>query len=324
MYSADGQPLRKITPDALAAKFPDTILWSPDSNNVSFLGATRTILPNAKPPVAPTPPNLDSNVNSNSPAPIESASEYPNANANAAIPSPTPAMLLTFRTAQIYVCNREGLEIKPLTQEEGKIYFYFAWSPDSSMLAALATSWREWSVLQFELDRRGELFVPEGRPRLVEKSGRIRRLDDNLTKIYPAWSPDSAKVAFAFDKEIRVYDAIGNSPTQAAIPLRNSLLLSSSAYDEQKRREVSTATNSNSNTQKPDDSSTSQTTPAGALPDEDSLVSFNPIVRLEWDDPTMLYFETAYLRFFEDESKNVKSFARWHRVIFSAQPVQIN
>jgi hypothetical protein len=322
MYSADGQLLRKITPDSMAANFPDTIRWAPDSGSVAFVATTRLSTPAAPVPDVGPAPDINDDANSNTAD--ANANSNANTNSSALIPIETPKLILTFRTEQIYVCDREGLDLKPLTQEEGKIHFYFAWSPDSTSLAALATTWREWQANAARADTSGELLVPEGRPRLIERSGRIRRLDDNVTKVYPAWSPDSAKVAFAFDKEVRIYDAIGDTPTQAALPLRNSLLLSSSVYDEQKRREISGAENSDAHTGKPDVSNISQATAAGALPDENALVSFNPIVRLEWTDPEMLYFETAYLRFFKDEAKNVKSFARWHRVIFSAQPVQIN
>lgn len=322
IHSAEGQLINKITPDSLAANFPDTIMWSPDSNYVAFVGTTRTIIPEVKPVTAPSPPDIEANVNSTSTSPVEDA----NANSNIALPTPTatPTMVLTFRTEQIYLCDREGLEIKPLTQEEGKIYFYFTWSPDSSVIAALATSWREWRVAQSEADRRGEIFVPEGRPRLIEKNGRIRRLDDGVTSVQPAWSPDSSKVAFSFGKEIRIYDAIGDSPSQAGIPLRNQLLISSSAYEEQKRKELSNISNGDANANTIAESNTQTASTASALPDENSLVSFNPVVRIEWTAPEMLYFETAYVRLLKDESKTVKSFPRWHRLILSAQPIQIN
>ena len=34
----------------------------------------------------------------------------------------------------------------------------------------------------------------------------------------------------------------------------------------------------------------------------------------------MLYLQTAYLKRMRNETENVRSFARWHRLIFSAQP----
>ncbi len=106
-----------------------------------------------------------------------------------------PKTVLTFRTEQIYIADANGNDVKPLTQNEGLIYFYFVWSPDSSMLASLAATYQEWNFLQYQADGKGEFFVPMGRPRLIEKNGRERRLDDNLTSVHPVWSPDSAKVA---------------------------------------------------------------------------------------------------------------------------------
>ena len=41
MYSAEGQLLKKVTPDAMAVHFPDTIVWSPDSSTVAFVAMTR-------------------------------------------------------------------------------------------------------------------------------------------------------------------------------------------------------------------------------------------------------------------------------------------
>ena len=42
MYSSEGVLMRKITADAMAAHFPDTIVWSPDSSTVAFVATTRT------------------------------------------------------------------------------------------------------------------------------------------------------------------------------------------------------------------------------------------------------------------------------------------
>ena len=106
------------------------------------------------------------------------------------------------------------------------------------MLAALATTAREWKYLEIVAGSKGETMVPLGRPRIIEKNGRERRLDDNLTAVHPVWSPDSAKVAAAFDTQIRIYDANGTNPTQAAIPLRNQLLISSQAYDRDQQRQI--------------------------------------------------------------------------------------
>src|SRR5947207_2085924 len=57
---------------------------------------------------------------------------------------PAPTGILTFRTEQIYIASADGSNVKAVTENEGLIYFFYAWSPDSSMLAALATTSREW------------------------------------------------------------------------------------------------------------------------------------------------------------------------------------
>src|SRR4029450_4541822 len=129
------------------------------------------------------------------------------ANANVAAGAPTPAAptgILTFRSEQIYICNADGDGAKAITQNEGLIYFYYVWSADSSMLAALAAKSIEGKYLNDRADQHGEIFVPVGRARGTEKSGGERRLDDALTAVQPVWSPDSSKVACAFDNQIRI------------------------------------------------------------------------------------------------------------------------
>ena len=65
------------------------------------------------------------------------------------------------------------------------------------------------------------------------------------------------------------------------------------------------------------------TPPAAAtLPDPSTLVSFNPIVALNWTADDMLYFQTAYIKRMKNENDSVTSFLRWHRLILSMQPVQ--
>jgi len=329
MYTADGKFLRKITPDAMAVHFPDTIVWSPDSTTLAFVAMTRAGEQGNGLPPAPPPNQANTNTATNSPANsqtnsatnanIENANIDADAN-NAATPTAlTPAAptgILTFRTEQIYICNSDGDGIKPVTQNEGLIYFYYVWSPDSTMLASLAATYREWQFLQYQADQKGEMFVPLGRPRLVEKTGRERRLDDALTQVRPVWSPDSAKVAVAFDKQIRIYDAIGNNPTQAAIPLRNQLLISSQAFDrELQRREAANAgadANASANQQ-----------PLTTLPDENSLVSFNPVINLEWTAEDMLYFQIGYVKQMKNEADSVRSYLRWHRLFLSPQAVSL-
>jgi hypothetical protein len=321
MYSPDGKLLRKLTSDAMAAHFPETIVWSPDSATLAFVAMIRAGQLDSV--SGATPPGLN-------PAANAQAAPPANANSNKAIlpppaeeESPTPAPLptsaaptgiLTFRTEQIYTCGSEGVGVKPLTENEGLIYFYYAWSPDSSMLVALATTAREWKYLDVLTSSKGEVMTPQGRPRIIEKNGRERRLDDNQTSVRPVWSPDSSKVAAGFDTQIRVYDAAGTRPTQAAIPLRNQLLLSSQAYDRDQSRKLQ-ASNADANVAEqpppPDQPST--------LPDEKLLVSYNPIVEIAWPSDDLIYLQTAYVRRMKNEADNVHSFSRWHRLPLTAQ-----
>src|SRR5690606_15201220 len=114
---------------------------------------------------------------------------------------------------------------------------------------------------------------------------------DNVTSVRPVWSPDSKKVATAFDTQIRIYDAAGTNPTQAAIPLRNQLLISSQAYDREQKRQLENSENININAapSTPEDQ-------LSTLPDPDLLVSFNPIVEISWTAEDLLYLKTAYIK----------------------------
>lgn len=319
MYAADGKLIRRITYDGMAVHFIDTIVWSPDSQTVAFVAMVRANQNAVAPPNA-NQANTNSSANAEPNANVEGSTNAnldtnAETNANAAAPSTAaadePKPVLTFRTEQIYICDRDGQDLKPITQNEGLIYFHFAWSPDGAMLAAMAATYQEWNYLQAQAQLRGEQYTPPGRPRLVEKNGRERRLDDNLTAARPVWSPDSTKVAVAFDKQVRVYDAIGDQPTQAAIPLRNQLLISSKTFDENAQRQEQAADNSNA---------AEPSNQAATLPDESSLVSFNPIITLEWTANEMLYLQTGYIKQMVNEADSARSYLRWHRLIFSPQP----
>jgi hypothetical protein len=324
IYTAEGKLLRRITPDTMAVHFPDTIVWSPDSKTVAFVGMLRgaqTADADAAPTV-PAVPNTavptPAQANTNSNAAANAAEDQtPEATPPPATPQP-PAPVLTFRTEQIYTCDADGSGLKPVTQNEGLIYFYYVWSPDSSMLAALASTAREWQYVQFRADTNGEIFVPLGRPRVVEKNGRERRLDDAMTRVQPVWSPDSGKVAVAYDTQVRIYDAGGTAPTQAAIPLKNALLLSSQAFDQQQQQKL-TSDNSNSGGETPAPSAANSAAQGSTLPDENTLVSFNPIIALAWPGDAELYFQTAFVKRMKNEADSVMSFPRWHRLIFSPQ-----
>ena len=328
MYRADGVLLRKITYDGMAVHFADTIVWSPDSSAVAFVAMIRSNQPAA----APTPNGTAANTNSAAETDANAANtENTNVNANAAAP-PTvdaPKPVLTFRTEQLYLVNSEGADLKPLTQKEGLIYFYFSWSPDSSALAALAATYQEWNLIQYQAETKSEQFTPQGRPRLIEKNGRERLLDDNLTLVRPVWSPDSSKIAAVFDLQVRIYDFIGNAPTQASIPLLNQLLISSKAFDENLKQQEQTPENANAppNVNQPTantNQAATTTLPATMLPDKSSLVSFNPIISLEWTADEMLYVQTGYIKLMKNETDSARSYLRWHRLIFSPQAGAVN
>lgn len=274
IYNSDGQFLRNLIPPDLSCVFPETVTWSPDGNFINFI-AHRRVAPSP----TPTPPNEPEDV----PAPIAS-------------PSVAPAFppVASFQTEQIYICNRDGYDLKPLTSREGLIYFYFVWAPDGHAVAALACKEEEWNA------RERQFKLPAGRPRLIAPDGTERLLDDALTEALPVWSPDASKVATAFDSDVAIYDAGGKTPTQARLPLGEQLIAASVVYEE---RTATKKVNANS--------ATTHTTAAGVPP------SFNPIVRLDWRAPETLYFQTAFVRLMPSETIN--TFQRWHLLNLSAQ-----
>jgi hypothetical protein len=102
IYSSDGHFLRNLTPPDLSCVFPETVAWSPDGNFITFI-AHRGV----KPTPTPTPPGATL---------LESAEPSP-------LPSIAPAFpaIAMFSTEQIYLCNRDGYDLKPLTTREGLI-----------------------------------------------------------------------------------------------------------------------------------------------------------------------------------------------------------
>ncbi|MEP6919745.1 MAG: hypothetical protein ABI967_01380 [bacterium] len=277
LYSADGKFLRNLTPPDLACVFPETVSWSSEGTLVAFIAHK-----NVKPSPSPTPPGRVA------PEPEPSPGE--------AAPSPTiaPAFaaVATFNTEQIYVCNRDGYDLKPLTTREGLIYFYFKWAPDNHALVALACKEPEWDA------REKGFKLPAGRARLIALDGKERLLDDALTDCLPIWSPDSSKVATAFEFDVAVFDAATNKPTQARIPLHDALIAASLAFAEK------TSGSKRKNGEK-DEKATGP--PA----------SFNPIVRLDWPKPETIYMQTAFVRVYPNETIN--TFQRWHRLNLSPQ-----
>lgn len=323
MYAADGRILRKVSYDGMAIYYPGAIVWSPDSKTVAFMAKVRGAVMPTPLPANTTNSAVNSQTNTNSNANTNTTNVNANANVettNTATTNQTPPVeaakaVLTLRTEQIYLCGADGEDVKLLTQKEGLVYFYFVWSPDSAMLVALAATYQEWQVMQYQAKQNGDFFLPLGRPRLIEKNGRERLLDDYPTNIYPVWSPDSSKIAVAYDRNIKIYDALGTAPTQAAIPLQNPLLLSSKTHKENlaQQEQISNANAVPTNTEV----NTNQVVSTDI--DEDSKVWFNPIIDLKWTETNMLYLQTGYQKLYENSANNVRSYFRWHRLIFSLQ-----
>ena len=276
LYNSEGQFLRNMIPPDLSCVFPETVTWSPDGNYINFIARRRDV-----PSPTPTPPN--------EPEPDPAMSPVPS-------PSVAPlfAPVASYSTEQIYICNRDGYDLRPLTSREGLIYFYFVWAPDGHAVAALACKEDEWNA------RERQFKLPAGRPRLIAPNGNERLLDDALTDALPVWSPDASKIATAFDTDVAIYDAGGKTPTQARLPLGDQLIAASVAYEERTK------------TKKANSPAPASTPVPGGVPP-----SFNPIVRLDWRTPEALYLQTAFVRLMPNETIN--TFQRWHMLTISAQ-----
>jgi hypothetical protein len=105
LYNSDGQFIRNLIPPDLSCVFPETVTWSPDGNFINFIAHKRALS-------SPSPTPL------NPPEPEPGASPEPS-------PSIAPLFppVASFSTEQIYICNRDGYDLKPLTTREGLIYF---------------------------------------------------------------------------------------------------------------------------------------------------------------------------------------------------------
>jgi hypothetical protein len=285
LYNSDGQFIKNVIPPELACVFPETVTWSPDGNFMNFIAHRRVISPKPTPPNEPGPEDI----------PLGAKPT----------PSVAPAFpfVASFSTEQIYIANRDGYDLKPLTAREGLIYFYFVWAPDGNAVVALACKEDEWNA------RERQFKSPAGRPRLIAPDGSERLLDDALTDALPVWSPDASKIATAFDTDVAIYDAGGKTPTQARLPLGDQLLTASVAYDQ--KTTVKKATN-NSNANATQTASSAPSVPA----------SFNPIVRLDWKRPETLYIQTAYVRLMPNETIN--TFQRWHVLNITPQAAVLN
>lgn len=292
LYNSGGEFLRNLIPPDISCLFPETVSWSPDGRFITFI-ARKRVSPSPTPPEPPMPePTL-------SPAPYASPVVSPSI-------APLFPPVASFNTEQIYICNRDGYDLKPLTSREGLIYFYFAWAPDSHGVVALACKEDEWA------EREQKYKLPAGRPRLIATDGNERLLDDGLTEALPVWSPDSSKVVTAFDTDIAIYDAGGSTPTQGRIPLGEQLIAASVVYEE---RAAGKKAGANANA---DANATAGASPAPASSSTPAAPpSFNPIVSFQWPTPETLYFKTAYVRVMPNETIN--TFQRWHQLNLSAQ-----
>jgi hypothetical protein len=297
LYGSDGMFVRNILPQNLEGITLAAVAWSPDAQWIAFIGRER---PNATPSPTPAdelpaaPPVFDPNA-----SPVPTASVAP-------LIAPVPV----FKTDQIYLADRNGENLRPLTTRDGLIYLNLAWAPDSHALAALACR-------QDELDARmneGREFA--GRPRIIERAdGRERLLDDQLMDAPPVWSPDSAKVATAAETDVAIYDALGNSPTAARLALRDPLLNASATYDATRLKRAGATNAADGKAGQPPAPASS----AGSTP-----ISFNPVIRLEWLQPETLLVRTGFVRYYQNSPEPTRGYLRWHVLHLSPQAVVLS
>lgn len=314
LYNAEGVLQQVITPRELSLSFPGKVAWSPDGEMIAFIAMRSSV---TKTEAANKSLN-DSTESLNSNAP------------------PSPPTVPAFSTEQIYFCDKEGFALRPVTVRDGLVFFHFTWSPDSRALVALANKPSE-----FDDDSRRNIF-PMGRPRVILLNGGERLLDDRRTNALPVWSPDSSKIATAYQTdnkiEIVIYDAVitpATSPAAASFDITNQLRTASQTFDANITNAANSninSNNSNTDTSSTDNASasnvntsnvnTSTTTqpspdPQPPTPDSSEPLSFNPVVRLAWFEPATLYVQTGFVRRYANTLKETKQFMRWHTLYLS-------
>ncbi len=284
LYNTTGALIRNITSTDFAVVAPETISWSPDGNHFAFIAKRSAI-------ATKTPNDMETET----PPPVVEGSPQ-------AQPTQTPIgpIVSPVENEQIFICKSDGTDLRLLTVlKTNLIYFYFAWSPDNTKFVALATR-------RDEAESRPADLAPAGRPRIIDLQGNERLLDEKPTDVLPVWSPDSSKVATAYGTDLKIYDAGTDAPSQAAAVLRDQLLTASVAYEDALAKKNQTTP------------PTPTPTPApNAPPSPDDHPSFNPIVRLFWLEPKLLYLQTGYVRYYDSGADS--TWLRWHLLHLSPQ-----
>ncbi len=292
LYTVEGQFLRNYMPANLAGDFASTVAWSPDGQGIAFIAHGNRAASSAR---------------------STASAPDPTASPNAGAPTVTTTVP-AFSTEQIYIGDRDGFTVRPLTTRDGLIYFYFVWAPDGHALAALASKEDEWN------EREAQDKPPAGRPRLLFTNGSERLLDDRLTDVPPVWSPDGSKIASAFETDVSIYDAsLTSAPTGGRIALSDPLLAASVAYEAQKKPDTSGTANAVNNSSKSAKTATNANAANGNAPSSSSPpLSFNPVVRLQWPRADILFAQTGFVRVYK--GGDVRSnYMRWHVIHLSPQ-----
>ncbi len=304
LYSAEGQFIRNVLPTDLSGVFREEVAWSPDGQHIVFSGIRNPALKATPTPEteAPAPPDLSSQ------APLPGESPVPAPSVAPIIPS-----VQSFRTEQIYVGDRDGFNLRPLTSREGLIYFKLAWSPDGRAVSALACKEDE-----YDARFKGGL-LPAGRPRVITLEGEERLLDDRLTDVAPVWSPDGSKLATAFDYDVAVYDVANNQPTGGGLALREPLRAASVEYDARVFKKAEPPSGGAQTSAPQSNKGQPNAQPQRATPEDAAgasndvvLISLNPFVRLDWADPETIYAQTAFVRFYSNDPLPTFKYTRWH------------